>query len=410
MKVKLSGSRKPIVAITGHAGCGHCHSHNQYIQDDSGGLATTLTLLQEATGISLSIADLNVKYGTNGYFEVITESGGISRTYPRRGITLQESKLAYDILGKEAICSHSLVLSAYGRMYGQGVGEVGVSLQTAIANSAIDSFHRNYPDNFIHGVEELKGNCGSYTAGVIDIGDTPVAVMAVCNATDGGIGPNEDLEGNCYGRGKYHAMDKLNMINIPTIIVEGKVYTPLYCDLLERDTFLVRYDLEADNPFVGKALYKSGLSIGESVFFNEDIMKRVSGGMRNATKEFGEKISLLGDKLSVATTSYEKVIIVSELAELISQNAGGVTFMSDAIHEIIGGVGLMPATSAVISLLVTKEYRDKYVMPYMEFNDVIRFLNIIKGSIVNIVNSLDDAQAHIDKNGFKGDIDDYIKY
>ncbi|NLZ54854.1 MAG: hypothetical protein GX892_17260 [Thermoanaerobacteraceae bacterium] len=47
MKLALSDNKQGVIAIAGHVGCGHRHSHNQYVQDDSGGLATVLALFQE---------------------------------------------------------------------------------------------------------------------------------------------------------------------------------------------------------------------------------------------------------------------------------------------------------------------------------------------------------------------------
>jgi len=58
MKAALSQEERGILAVAGHAGCGHCHSHNQYIQDDSGGLAVVLALFHEAAGLSLTIKDV----------------------------------------------------------------------------------------------------------------------------------------------------------------------------------------------------------------------------------------------------------------------------------------------------------------------------------------------------------------
>lgn len=410
MKAKLSSSKTPIVAITGHAGAGHCHSHNRYTQDDSGGLAVTLYLLSEATGVSLTIADIDIKTGINGYFEITTESGGVSRTYPRRGITLQEAKLAYNILGEEAICSQSLVTSVFGRFYGQGISESPVSLQTAIANAAINSFHRNYPENFIYGEESITGNCGSFTATILDINNIPTAVMALVNATDGGIGPNEDLEGNCYAGGKGEAMKKLGMIDIPTIIVEGKVYTPLYCDQLKNNTFLIRADMIDDNPIVANAMYDAAVSIGEHSQFRKDIMKRTPNAFAKMSNDFGKRIVDAGERLAVASTSYDKVRIVAEIAEMISQDAAGITFMSNDLHGVIGGIGLMPATAAVISYLVTKEYHERYIMPYLTVGDLIKFVNIIKIAVENISINIDDAKKHIDQYAFQGDINSYIKY
>ena len=58
MRVRLSSAEKGVMAVAGHAGSGHCHSHSCYLQDDSGGLAAVLALFQEATGLSLTIREI----------------------------------------------------------------------------------------------------------------------------------------------------------------------------------------------------------------------------------------------------------------------------------------------------------------------------------------------------------------
>lgn len=80
--------------------------------------------------------------------------------------------------------------------------EVPVALQTAIANAALDSFVKAFSDQFIIKEEDLEGNCGKILGTVLDIHGVPVSVMALSNATVGGIGPNEDIEGNVNLYGK----------------------------------------------------------------------------------------------------------------------------------------------------------------------------------------------------------------
>ncbi len=52
------------------------------------------------------------------------------------------------------------------------------------------------------------------------------------------------------------------MINLPCLVIEGKVYTPKYCDDLTEPTFLVRADPVSDNPIVGCSLYRVAESLG----------------------------------------------------------------------------------------------------------------------------------------------------
>lgn len=47
--------------------------------------------------------------------------------------------------------------------------------------------------------------------------------MGLSNATDGGIGPNEDIEGNVCLFGKEEVMKPLGLDHLPTFLLEGKV-------------------------------------------------------------------------------------------------------------------------------------------------------------------------------------------
>ena len=94
MTVTLSKAGKGRFGIVGHAGCGHANSHCGFIQDDSGGLAAVLMILQRATGIDLTISRVDVKTGKEGGFTVHTAAGGSAFAAARRGVTSFEAELA----------------------------------------------------------------------------------------------------------------------------------------------------------------------------------------------------------------------------------------------------------------------------------------------------------------------------
>lgn len=380
MRVKLS-DQQAVIGIAGHAGCGHCNSHNQFVQDDSVGLAAVLTLLQEATGISLMIKDVRIVTGLSGYIEVETESGGIGRTTARRGIAFHEAILAKSVIGQQAIRTHTLVSEAFGRYYGQGIHETPVALQTAIANAAVDSFVRNFPEDFISGVEDCRGSCGMIAGTVLDFDGVPVAVLATVNASIGGIGPNEDLEGNSAAGAKYEIMKKLGMITLPTLIVEGKVYWPAMSDTIERGSFLVRADPTMDNLFVADSLYHAARKLGYEVTLNQAALPRIKGALRKQTEDLGINIVELGLNLKQAQYAQEKVEILAKLAKMVSEDGAGISFMSNQLHEIIGGIGMVPGTSAVLSYVVPKAYHEEYIVPFANEIDVDNFVRIIKASI-----------------------------
>ena len=208
-KVTLSSKKQGIVGIVGHAGCGHCNSHLGFIQDDSGGLTAVMAILTEATGLSLEIESVKTVTGMQGYFEVKTKAGGIGRARARRGITAAEARLAQWAVGQDATCSQTVAMNTFGRILGQGAMEVPVAFQTAVANAALDSFARHFPNQFILADENIPGNVGKILGTVIDIDGVPVSIMGLSNATDGGLGPNEDIEGNVCLFGKEAVMKPL---------------------------------------------------------------------------------------------------------------------------------------------------------------------------------------------------------
>lgn len=406
MKAALSKEKKGILAVAGHAGCGHCHSHNQYIQDDSGGLAVVLTLFQEATGLSLIIKDVRVKTGAGGSLEVETEGGGRGWAAPLRGITLHEGRLVRSLIGRDARRTQALVLETFGRFYGQGVHETPVALQAAMANAALDTFAKHYPSQFGIEYEDQEGSCGLMAGAVLDIGGIPVSVLGTVNASEGGLGPNEDLEGNSPVGRKGKLMADLGMLTLPTIVVEGKVYTPKFCSGLKAGTFLVRADDKADNPHVAQAIGRAAKELDYPVIVLRDVMARVPGAMEAQTIQLAERVIALGTRLKEASYAREKVQVLAELAALVSQDGGGISFMSNSLNDILGGVGMLPGTSAVFSYLVPPSYYRENIFPFLTEKDVEDFVALTKQSLLEIKAVLPEALSHLEKHKYPGDLND----
>lgn len=386
MQVCLT-DKAPRFAVAGHAGCGHCNSHKGYLQEDSVGLAAVLALFQEATGVSLVIRDVRVQCGLQNFIEVETMSGGIGRASARRGIAFHEAGRAKALIGKEAVRTQTIVAEAFGRFYGQGVNETPVALQTAVANAAIDSFVRNFPAQFVWARESTAGSCGLMAGTVLDFDGVPTAVLATVNASEGGIGPNEDLEGNCAAGSKGRLMEKLRMTALPTVVVEGKVYWPALSDQLEETRFLVRAAAQDDNVAVAEALYAAAEALGYAARLDTQSIARGRGILRAQTKALGEKIAALGINLQRAEFSQEKVAVLAELAKLVSEDGAGISFMSNALHERIGGVGMNPGSSAVLSRVVPRAYHEAYVMPFATEQDVRDFVAVVKAAVVRLPRS-----------------------
>ena len=109
-----------------------------------------------------------------------------------------------------------------------------MALRTAIANALVDTFCKKYPKDMYVVEEDVKGNHGKVLGCNIAIKGIPVSILATVNATYGGLGPNEDLEGNVMLGNKGKLMKNLNLGSIPTIIVESKIYMSRVCDKLEQ--------------------------------------------------------------------------------------------------------------------------------------------------------------------------------
>ena len=391
MSVLLSENKKGVVAIAGHVGCGHANSLNNQVQDDSPGLSVVLSLFKDATNLSLTIKEITFQ---DNKIIVTLKNGGIGFGVARRGITFQEKKLIQSIVGKEVINTHTLVLETFGRIYGQGVLEVPVALQTALANAALNSFLINYPEKFIGTIESVPGNHGYIVGTVLNINGIDVSVLGSVNATLGGLGPNEDLEGNSPNYSKKEIIEKLGMDTIPTLIIEAMIYSSFSRGLIE-NTYFVRGDEIDDNPYVVEAAIKACKTLDLPLIHHENGMKRTKDVLRNNTKLVADNIIELGEKLKLAETSEDKVNIIADLAVVISQDCGGISFMSNDLHEEIGGAGMIKRTSAVINLVCTDEYAKKNPIPFLTEKELKEYVSISKEVVKEIYKNIDLARNFI---------------
>ncbi|UMZ72952.1 hypothetical protein [Natranaerofaba carboxydovora] len=411
MKVGFSDASKGKIGLLGHAGVGHSHSHKGLVQDDSGGLAVLLKLFKLASDISLNIKKIEVKTGINAMIKVATESGGIGVSSPRRGITPQEANLMKKLEGREAIRTQALVMDVFGRCYGQGGMEVPVSLQAALCNAALDSFVKNCPNKFYVETENLEGNEGLILGTVLDINKVPVSCLATVNATAGGIGPNEDMEGNSPVGNKGKLMEKLGLGMLPSIVVEGKTYTPTISKELEESTFLIRADDRDDNPVVGESIKKACQELEYPCIYDKNSMKRVDGQMKENKKNLAKRIIELGEKMKEDVYSQDKIETISKIIEISTQDVGAITFMSDKLNDVVGGIGLLPGTSAVYSLVVSEEYYNENIIPSLTDQDVDIFTDLATNSVKKLYNDLEKAKLHLSDNIINdiSKLNEYIK-
>lgn len=370
----IQAPRKARVGIVGHAGCGHAHSHLGFVQDDSGGLAAVLALWRRLTGVDLTIASVRAETGVRGGFVVETVSGGRGEARARRGVTPYEARLAQMIVGEQAVCTQALAVRSFGRILGQGAMEVPVALQTAVANAAVSSLARANPDLVEYFGEGIEGNVG--------------------------LGPNEDVEGNVDLAGKRAVMERFGLRRAPTLLVEGKVCAEPLSPVIDEPTFLIRAHPDDDNPVVARAYLRAAERLGYPAVYREELLKRSPDAMRRLTETMGRRLEELGRALREATTSREKVEIAAEINRFAGQDLGGVTFMSDDVHAVMGGVGQIPGTSACLSLFIPNAELDRVVLPVLSDSDAERFADVLEESVRELATGgmLEEAETRLNEN------------
>ena len=392
MQIKPSPDGTPIFGITGHVGAGHVHSHKGFIQDDSGGFAVATSLIKLAYPADTSI--LRVTCNRNEV-EVETVDGGVGRATARRGFTTYEEELLQRSLGLEGIYSQSIACRCFGRIYGQGVMEAPVAFQTALCLAVIDTLHKKYPGKILICEEGLESNVGMCMGTVIEVNGVCIAVMALINAAEGGIGPVEDLEGNVCLAAKGVLMNKLGLAQIPTLIIEGKAYIPTLSSQLSQNNFWVRYNEEFDNPAVGQALVEAVEKCAIPYLKSNSAYPRYTGEMKETTVALGRRIAMIGEQIEASTRSPEKASLIAELALLVSQDAGGITYMTNDLHEIVAAGGLVPGMAAVLSIAVSQHYIEAHQIPEISPEDIDSYLKIIVEAVGIMPKHLQEMKKYL---------------
>ena len=387
---------KASIGVAGHAGIGHTLCPGGLIQDDSVGFAVAGSIIRDILGADTHVKSVDADPDSNT-IRVSTVDGGIGQSSPRRGLTPSEARLMRGIEGRDALYCQTLAIEALGRVYGQGVLETSAALEAALANSVVDTFHKKAPDRFHMTVESQPTNSGLIGGISADIDGVSTSVMATVNESSSGIGPDEDLEGNVALGSKGKLMEKLGMLRCPTIVLEGKAYSPALSDDLQQNTLLVRVQRDLDNIVVAEALHESAKELGYPVVFLDDAFPRNEGVLRRKTIEVAESIIETAERLKTAELGSEKVLVAAELARLVGQEVGGVSFMSDKLYDVVRVCGLIPGTSAVLSILVTEEYLAHWKMPLLEQEDVAMMKSIVYGAIPRIASNLDEANDVVDR-------------
>lgn len=386
------------IGIAGHAGIGHTHGVGGLIQDDTAGFAVAAEMVKEILGADTTVAKATASPETN-LIEIVTRDGGKGTASPRRGITPGEAERIKSVIGRDAIYCQAAALHAFGRIYGQGSLETPVSLTAALANAVVDTFMKKSKGKFIVVEESVEGNKGLIGGMEAIVNDADVSILLTVNYTEGGIGPVEDLEGNIALGSKADLMKELNMMRCPTIILESKAYMPAISNKVNGNTFLVRADRENDNLFVAEALFDAANEMGFHIIMRDDLLPLEIGRMKRETIDLAEVIINNGKLLKTSDSAIDKTKIISGLAKIISEDAGSITCISNKLHNVVRGAGMIPGTSAVISTIVNKDYFNYWKIPFVTKEDTDSIRKIINIALARINKEYFRAEKYL-KNYF----------
>ena len=375
MKIAFSQKIKGEYGIVGHVGVGHVNSHCGFVQDDSSGFASVVTLLKKVAPLDTTISKVELDIALSSV-QVTLKAGGRGKALARRGFTPAEKELAQRAVGQDATFTQNVAVHTFGRIYGQGILEVPVALQGACALAVMDSFALHLGDKFKVVAAEEANKYDKFAGTIIDIDGIPVAVLLVINGTKGGIGPDEDYEGNTNMSVKGKLMEELGLNSIPTVILECKAFIPALADKIQENKFLIRAQQGVDCTELAQALYQAGLDAQLPMQLEENMLPLKAGALAEATSIFAGEIVRTAQGLREVDSAADKTFLIATLAKLISEDAGGISFMSNSVHDKMRGIGQLPHLTAVLSMVVTKEYLRYWKIPQFTQEEAETFVQL----------------------------------
>lgn len=381
--IKFSEEEKGRFGIVGHVGVGHVHSHSGFVQDDSVGFAVAAHILKQAVPTDTIIEEAYADVNTNSV-TVITKAGGKATLSPRRGITPREAEIITSAKGLDASYSQNCAIDVFGRIYGQGAAELQVCFQGVCALAVLESFKKTAGEKLSYTTEKFENKYDVSAATVLDIDGIPVSLMLVINGTNGGIGPDEDYEGNANWTEKGELMHKFALDSIPTTVIESKAFIPGMADTVSENQWMVRAQENIDCTILGESLYASAKELELPVRYETGLMPMPNGALERATVAFADKIIDYAEKLKTADSCADKTVYVAEIAKLISEDAGGVTFMSNSVNDKVRGAGTLPKISAVLSMVTTREYQAYWKIPQVTAEETENYAKIVIKAIKNL--------------------------
>lgn len=349
MRLKPSDSRNGVIGIAGHAGIGHAFSHSGLVQEDSGGFAVLLSILDEICPMDLSVASVQVE---GNALVVATGDGGMGRASTSRGFTPYEKVLMERARGMRCLAPQTFATQIFGRISGQGSAPTACAFSLATALAMMDTVRRRWPAPVRVRADDLPGCTGGFAGGCFELSGEPVAWLLSVNASRDGGGPNEDAEGCVPVGAKAGLMEELGMLDIPSIVLEGKSYVPGLQPPVDGTTLFIRWNSEYDNGIVAQCLERAARESRLPFRCVCDAYPRHTGALEADTKSLGLRIEDLGRQYSRAQTASRKAEVLAALFDLCCHDAGASVFMTNAVHELAGSGGLWPGLGAMLSLTV----------------------------------------------------------
>ena len=381
------------IGIAGHAGIGHAFSHSGFFQEDSGGFAVLLTLLEQACPMDISIA--SVEPGPSGEVTVRTTGGGCGTASARYGFTPYEWDMMAHAAGMRCAAPQTLASRIYGRVYGQGAAPQAAAFSLAAAKAMLDTVHRHWPGPVVRMPDDIPGSCGEFLGGTVQIKGIPVSWLMTINASEGGSGPNEDAEGCVPIGNKGRLMRLLGMDAMPLIVLEGKAFVPAMDPPLEHEALFVRWNKDYDNPVAGRCVALASRESGLPVLVLDDTYPRDPSFLPGEAQKLAQKIISIGQEYARARTSARRSALIADLAALCSHDAGGSIFMSDSVHRLVGNGGLWPGLGAMLSMAVPREEAEAWKTLRFTDEELDLLAAVLKRAAILLDGRRDEALAYV---------------
>ena len=299
--------------------------------------------------MDLRVAKITVR---GDALEVVTEDGGVGRSSAPHGFTPSEAALMERARGERCLAPQTFTTRVFGRISGQGTHPTACAFSQAVALAMLDTVLRRWPGPVLAEKDDLPGCTGGFVGGCLELCGEPVAWLLSVNASLAGGGPNEDAEGCVPVGAKGRMMAELGMLDIPSIVLEGKAYVPGLEPPVRETTLFIRWNGGYDNDIVAQCLEEAARLSGRPWRGVGDAYPRHTGALEADTKKLGRRIEELGRQYAGARTASRKADVLARLFELCCHDAGASVFMSNGVHEHAGSGGLWPGLGAMLSLTV----------------------------------------------------------